>query len=182
MPTASPAASSRSTARSTRLPPTTARTACTAARQGFDKRVWTVEPLAGVPEVAAAKLDLYEQGRRGRLSRQPHGRGHLHAEPTRTSSGSNTWRQPTSRPWSTLPATPTSTSPATARARIERRDPHDQRRSATRRSMPAASRPGISPRWRARRSTSVQAMPIGARIRSATSRWSTGAAMTTTGC
>ena len=109
---------------------------------------------------------LCQQGRRGRLSRQPLGHGHLHAGPTTTSSRSTTSPRPTSRLSSTSPATPTSTSPATARARSSDEILTINADQATRRSMPAASRPASSPPVAGTPFDFRAAMPIGARIRS----------------
>ena len=48
--------------------------------KGFDKVVWTGRSRLSRPRRAATGTDLSQQGRRGRLSRQPQGDGDLHPD------------------------------------------------------------------------------------------------------
>ena len=62
-------AGSRSTARSTRSPRTTAPNHLHGGVKGFDKVVWKAEPFQDQPR-RGRRLHLHERGRRGGLSRQ----------------------------------------------------------------------------------------------------------------
>ena len=75
--TASPRASSRSTARNTRWRPTTGRITCTAARKASTRRL---DGRAGLGARTDSASDVHEQGRRGRLPRQLSRDRYLHPQ------------------------------------------------------------------------------------------------------
>ena len=81
--------------------------------KGFDKQVWKAEELSwrlGTPDVP-------QQGRRGRLSRQPDGARHLHPDAGQRAQDRLRGHQPTHRRRSTSPTIATSTWAAPAPAR-----------------------------------------------------------------